>query len=97
MCFSVGSVYKVFEIIMAGQHSRTFMASKVLVFLQVQEEFEADVSGPDGSKVLLDAEALAPDSGALIALTLNSSSPAERDSILLLDPDLNPPGQMCVI
>lgn len=37
-------------------------------------------SGPDGYKVLLNTEALAPDSRALIALTLNSLSPP---SILL--------------
>ena len=61
-----------------------------------EDEPEADGSRPDGSQVLLDAEVLTPDSRALIALTLNSPSPAERDSILLLDPELNATGQMCV-
>ena len=63
-----------------------------------EDEDEPEVNGswPDGSQVLLDAEVLTPDSGALIALMLNSPSPAERDSILLLDPELNATGQMCV-
>ena len=68
-----------------------------------EDEPEADGSRPDGSQVLLDtevlttdAELLTPDSGALIVLTLNSPSPAERDSILLLDPELNATGRICV-
>ena len=50
---------------------------------------------PDGSQVLVDAEVLAPDSGALISLALSSPSPVERDSMLLLDPDLNASGKYC--
>ena len=61
-----------------------------------KDQPEADDSRPDGSQVLLDAKVLTPDSGALIPLTLNSPSPAERDSILLLDPELNATGQICV-
>lgn len=56
------------------------------------DEPQGDGTQPDGSQVLLDTEALGPDSGALIALVLNTPSPAERDSMLLLDPELNPSG-----
>ena len=61
-----------------------------------EDEPEVDGSRPDGSQVLLDAEVLASDSEALIALTLNSPLPAKRDSILLLDPELKATGQICV-
>jgi len=53
------------------------------------DEAQGDGSQEDGSQILLDTEVLAPDSASLIALTLNSPSPAERDSMLLLDPELN--------
>lgn len=56
------------------------------------DEAQGDGSQEDGSQILLDTEVLAPDSASLIALTLNSPSPAERDSMLLLDPELNEPG-----
>ena len=59
-----------------------------------EDEPEADGSRPDGSPVLLEAKVFTPDSGALIALTLNSRSSAERDSILLLDQELNATGQI---
>ena len=62
-----------------------------------EDEPEVDGSWPDGSQVLLEAEVLTPDSRALIAMTLNSPLPAERDSILLLDPELNATGQICVL
>ena len=52
-----------------------------------EDEPMGDGVRSDGSQILFDAEVLAPDSGALISLTLNSPLPAERDSILLLDPD----------
>ena len=55
------------------------------------DEVQGDGAFEDGSQCLLDAEVLAPDSGALIALALNSPSPAERDTVLLFDSDLNNP------
>ena len=61
-----------------------------------EDKPEADGTRPDGSPVLLEAEVVTPDSGTLIALMLDSPSPAERDSMLLLDPELNTIGQMCV-
>ena len=58
------------------------------------EEVQGDGTLADGSQLLLDAEVLAPDSAALISLALNSPSPAERDSMLLLDPDLDEAGKV---
>ena len=45
-----------------------------------KDQPEADGSRLDGSQVLLDAKVLTPDSGAFITLTLNSPSPAERET-----------------
>ena len=52
------------------------------------DEPQGDGTEPDGSQLLLDAEVIRPDSGALISLPLNTPSPAERDSMLLLDSEL---------
>ena len=57
------------------------------------DEAQGESSQEDDSQVLLDAEILVPNCASLIALTLNSASPAERDSMLLLEPELNEPGK----
>lgn len=54
------------------------------------DECQGDGTQPNGSQVLLDAHVLGPDSRTLISLALNVPSPAERDSVLLLDSELNP-------
>ena len=61
------------------------------------DEPQGDGTQSDGSQMLLDAQVLGPDSGALIALTLNTPSPAERDSMLLLDPELEASGNPVVL
>lgn len=57
------------------------------------DEVQGDGSQEDGSQILLDVEVLAPDSVSLIALALDLPSPAERDSMLLLDSELHEPGK----
>ena len=53
------------------------------------DEIQGDGTRSDGSQLLLNAEFLTPDGAALIAHSLNSPLPSERDSILLADSELN--------
>ena len=59
------------------------------------DEVQGDGMESDGTHLLLDSEVLAPENSIFIALALNSPSPAERDSMLLLDPELEEAGNKC--
>ena len=56
------------------------------------DQAQGDGTQFDSSQVLVDAQVLGPESGSMMSLVLNSPLPAERDSMLLLDPDLIAPG-----
>ena len=61
------------------------------------DQAEGDGTQSDGCQVLVDAQVLGPESGPVMSLVLNSTSPAARDSMLLLDPDLSAPGILLYI
>ena len=54
-----------------------------------EDEFapEGDFVDRSGIQALVPDSLLAPDSGAILALAMDHSTPAERDSLLLVDPD----------
>ena len=56
-----------------------------------EDEFvaEGDFIDSSGSQALIPDDLLAPDSAAILALAVSDTTPATRDSLLLLDPDCN--------
>ena len=56
-----------------------------------EDEFvaEGDFVDSSGSQALIPDDLLAPDSTAILALAVSDTTPAARDSLLLLDPDCN--------
>ena len=57
---------------------------------------QGDSAQEDGSQTFLDAKVLAPDMASILALALTLPLPAERNSTLLLDPELNETGKKYV-
>ena len=56
------------------------------------DEAQGDGTLSDGSPTLIDDEFISPESISILSQVLNSPSPAERDSALLLDADFNDQG-----
>ena len=56
-----------------------------------EDEFvsEGDFVDSSGSQALVPDDLLAPDSTAILSLAVSDTTPAARDSLLLLDPDCN--------